>query len=721
MTSSANSLRGRSDKAGDGSTNRGLDSSADRAQLARGLAEFAATSIQAGHAVLLAVSPETQRAMLSAFRERYFAADAAESEGALAWIDAEEIVRRAKDGHGGRDDVRARLSGVVQQIRATRKLSTVRVWEESSALLRDAGLRAHVVELWSELARRERLDLISLRDVPGLEPSSAHESGQRLSYPAAVLARAQSEERAEGAGRTERENLQKLLMQSPALIVITKGPDHVAEFVNSAAARLLGGEDLVGKPLREVLSEREDRIQAIDHVYRSGERYVADNLSSVRDWNGNGCASERFFNVVYEPYRGPSAAIEGVMLFGFEVTEQVLANRKIESIVKELEVANRTKDEFLATVSHELRTPLNAILGWVKMLRSGSLSEDKRERALETIDRNASAQAQLIEDLLDVSRIISGKLRLDVRAVDVATVVEEALDSVRPAAAAKSVMLRRTLDPDAGPILGDPDRLRQVVWNLLTNAVKFTPKGGSVHVSLHKRDSAVHITVTDTGQGIPREFVDHVFEQFRQADSTTTRKHGGLGLGLTIVRSLVELHGGSVSAHSDGPGKGASFAVSLPISPVRSSSFERPPALSLVRTSEFRPQNELAGVHVLVVDDEDDARNLLAEILSEAGARVSTASSVASAMDFIARERPEVIVSDIGMPGQDGYDFIRQLRALPASAGGRTPAVALTAYCRVEDRTKALAAGFNMHATKPVEPTELIAGLASLAALFERP
>ncbi|HET9958890.1 MAG TPA: ATP-binding protein, partial [Polyangiaceae bacterium] len=531
----------------------------------------------------------------------------------------------------------------------------------------------------------------------------------------------QAARQAEAQAQAEREKLRQLFLQSPALIIILKGPDHLFEFVNASAYKLLGGVEVIGKPLSEAIPEfPAERRKLLDRVFLTGERYAEEAMSSTRDWQRNGRPHERFFNMVYEPYRGTDGRVEGLMAFGFEVTDQVLANRKIERVVQELEVANRAKDEFLAVVSHELRTPLNAILGWTRMLRSSSFSEEKRSRALETIERNANAQAQLIEDLLDVSRIISGKLRLDVASVDVASVLDEAIDVVRPAAYAKGIRLKQTLDPNAGPILGDPNRLKQVIWNLLTNAVKFTPKGGSVHIALRKRDSSIEIVVSDSGQGIEPEFLEHVFERFRQADATTTRKHGGLGLGLAIVRSLVELHGGTVRVTSEGLGKGSSFIVCLPISPLRGAEIESPPAVRLVMKSSLQPSTELANVHVLVVDDEDDARDLVAEMLISAGAEVSTAASAREALGFVRERRPDLVVSDIGMPGEDGYSFIKQLRELPASQGGRTPAIALTAYARVEDRTKALLAGFNMHVTKPVEPRELIALLSSLAALFER-
>ena len=415
---------------------------------------------------------------------------------------------------------------------------------------------------------------------------------------------------------------------------------------------------------------------------------------------------------------------DGTIAFGVvtyeDVTEEALAKRKIEAMLIELENASLVKDEFLATISHELRTPLNAVLGWVRMLRSDTLPPDKRERALEIIERNANAQALLIEDLLDVSRIVSGKLRLDVGAVDLPGVVANAVDTVRPAADAKSVTIHQTIDPSAGPILGDAERLQQVAWNLLSNAVKFTPNNGAVRIAVRRRESFVEIIVADSGQGIAFASLSKIFERFRQVDAAPSRKHGGLGLGLAISRQLVELHGGTIRVESEGLGRGATFIVCLPVSPLRSPSVVGSPALRPDATAEHRHLQSLEGVRVLVVDDEPDARELLSEVLTSCKASVVTAGSVDEALRLVEAGRPDVVVSDIGMSGEDGYALIRRLRALPASEGGRTPAVALTAYARFEDRTKALIAGFNMHVPKPVEPAELVAVLVSLTALLGR-
>jgi signal transduction histidine kinase/ActR/RegA family two-component response regulator len=380
------------------------------------------------------------------------------------------------------------------------------------------------------------------------------------------------------------------------------------------------------------------------------------------------------------------------------------------------EAGNRAKDEFLALLSHELRTPLNAVYGWARMLRAGQIRDEGSQRALDAIIRNANAQVQLIDDLLDVSRVISGKMRLDVQSVDLKAVVEAALDAVRPAAEAKAIRLQPVLDPRAGPISGDPARLQQIVWNLLMNAVKFTDKGGRVQIHLQRINSHVEIVVSDTGRGIAADLLPFIFDRFRQGDSSSTRTHGGLGLGLALVKHLVDLHGGSVAAQSDGEGKGATFIVKLPLRIA-----ERihdivprvhPTAPTIISTSAGVKLNHL---RVLVVDDDRDALELATAILTAAGALVRTCGSAAEALTLLQQWRPDVLVSDIEMPGEDGYALIRKIRALDANAGGKTPAVALTAYGRAEDRMLSLTAGYNMHVPKPVDPAEFTTIIASVA------
>ena len=379
----------------------------------------------------------------------------------------------------------------------------------------------------------------------------------------------------------------------------------------------------------------------------------------------------------------------------------------------EAERASRMKDEFLATVSHELRTPLNAILGWSQLVRRESMDEADRRHGLETIERNARAQTQLIEDLLDMSRIVSGKLRLDVQPVEPSTFIEAAVETVRPAAEAKGIRLVEVLDPSAGPVSGDPSRLQQVVWNLLSNAIKFTPRGGRVEVVLRRVDSQVELSVDDTGCGIRADFLDHVFERFRQFDGSTTRQFGGLGLGLAIVKHLVELHGGTVRAASPGEGLGSTFTVMLPVTAVRSRPDRVRPDFRLELDGVERDTPSLRGVKVLAVDDEPDARELVTRMLADCGADVRSSGSAAEALRELEQFSPDVLISDIGMPVMDGYELLRHVRSL----GGRIPAIALTAFARSEDRTRALRAGYLAHVAKPVEPAELIATVASLAGL----
>ncbi|HEX8914173.1 MAG TPA: hybrid sensor histidine kinase/response regulator [Humisphaera sp.] len=390
------------------------------------------------------------------------------------------------------------------------------------------------------------------------------------------------------------------------------------------------------------------------------------------------------------------------------------ARARAEEMAAEAARAGRMKDEFLATLSHELRTPLNAIVGWSQILARGPRTDADLDRGLATIDRNARAQARIIEDLLDMSGIVSGKVRLDVRPVDLSAVVRAALDTVAPVAAAKGVRVEAALDPGGGWVAGDPDRLRQVFWNLLTNAVKFTPRDGRVRASLARADGRLVATVSDTGEGISAEFLPHVFDRFRQQDASTTRRHGGLGLGLSIVRQLVELHGGRVRAASDGPGLGSTFTVELPAAPAVPPPSPGPDAAA--------PDAAIAGLRVLVVDDEPDGRAVVRRLLEAYGAVVTTAGSAAEAIERFDRPGPpDVLVSDVGMPGDDGYALVRRLRARAASRGGTVPAVALTAYASPADRERALAAGFQTHLAKPVEPGELVATVAAVAGRSARP
>lgn len=394
---------------------------------------------------------------------------------------------------------------------------------------------------------------------------------------------------------------------------------------------------------------------------------------------------------------------------------------ELAKLNEELRASNFAKDEFLATVSHELRTPLNAMLGWLTLLESGELPLSKRERAMETVTRNARVQAQLVEDLLDVSRIISGKMRLDVQPVEPLEVVEAALATIQPAADAKGIRIQPILDPKAGPVMGDPNRLQQVLWNLLTNAVKFTPKDGRIQVRLQRVDSSIEIGVSDSGAGIRPEFLPHVFDRFRQSNGAITRSHKGLGLGLSIVKHLVELHGGQVSVASEGESRGATFTVRLPIAALRPQAIESKPALAQPRPSSgtgsslLDAKPDLSGLRMLVVDDEPDARELVTTLLEGNGVEVTAAGSAGEALQLIPRILPDILISDIGMPNMDGYELVQRLRQLPPAQGGRTLAVALTAFARTEDRSRAFLSGFDMYLPKPVDPSELMALVVNLA------
>ena len=386
-------------------------------------------------------------------------------------------------------------------------------------------------------------------------------------------------------------------------------------------------------------------------------------------------------------------------------------------LYREAQETSRLKDEFLATLSHELRTPLTSVLAWMWMLRRGRLDQPAAERARETMEKSIRSLLHIIDDLLDVSRAIRGQLRLDVRPIGLVPVIQAAVDAVRPAASARDIRLRTTIDADAGPIQGDASRLQQVIWNLLINAIKFTPVGGRVHVRLERDDSSAIVTVSDSGPGVPREFLPHVFERFRQADAGSTRAQGGLGLGLDIVRHLIELHGGTVKVDSPGEMGGATFTVTVPLhEPERAAAAEAgAPAEPARPELAIAPSSALDGARVLVVDDEADAREVLSVLLTGAGAEVRTSASAAEALDVLKRWQPDVLVADIAMPGEDGYELLSRVRDLAPRQGGETPALALTAYAHPEDRERALSAGFHDYIPKPFEPPSLVMAIARLA------
>ena len=513
-----------------------------------------------------------------------------------------------------------------------------------------------------------------------------------------------------------RQELQGVFMQTPLPMALLKGPDHRFTLVNEPY-RALVARDVRGRALAEAFTEEEVGyyLPFLDRVYETGEP-VSLQEAFLRLVDPSGAAVERYIDVGYHPYRDAAGQVTGILAIIHDVTSKVAARTHESELRQVAEAANRAKDEFLATVSHELRNPLNAILGWSRLL-STSRKPGRLERGLAIIEKNAWAQAKLIDDILDVSRITSGKVVLDLRRVQFANVIKNAVESIRPAAAAKGIRLALDLADTTVEFVADEDRLQQIVWNLLSNAVKFTPPGGEVRIAAATRGgSCVSIRVEDTGKGIAAELLPYVFDRFRQGDASTTKRHGGLGLGLAIVRHLVELHGGTVNASSAGEGRGAVFEVVLPIPAVapRAPAPQASPVGEELLPPRAISVDSLGGVHVLVVDDEEDARELLANVLQEAGAVATVASSVAEALAVLATTAISVIVSDVGMPIEDGYTLLRRLRADARVAVRQIPALALTAYARPEDRQRAMGAGFQEHAAKPVDPDVLVSTVAAL-------
>ncbi len=513
----------------------------------------------------------------------------------------------------------------------------------------------------------------------------------------------------------ERASLKYLFNEAPAFVATLRGPDHVFELANPAYLRLVRRSDVIGKAVRDALPEVVDQgfIEILDNVYSTGRPYIGNEIAVSIRAEDSEQAETRYVDFVYQPIFAADGSVSGIFAHGFDITEQVAARKAAEA-------ADRAKDEFLATLSHELRTPLNAMLGWSQMLGNPDIDPATRQRGIETIQRNTRLQSKLIDDVLDVSRIISGKLPLSIEQVDIATVIYSAMEAVVPAASAKGIALEQDVDPDVNVISGDSSRLHQIIWNLLSNAIKFTPKGGEVRIRVKRVESQVALEVSDSGIGILPEVLPYVFDRFRQGNSTITRNHGGLGLGLAIVRHLVEMHGGEVSVHSEGEGKGSTFTVLLPLVAVK----EDAAALYEERRGEVKSPaplgDDLGGLHVLVVDDQEDGRTLISTVLELRGAQVTLASSSAEALEKLGDARPDVIVSDIGMPNEDGYTLMRKIRERPAEEGGEIPAVALTAYARPQDKAMVLDSGFQIHVPKPVDPMELVAIVSNLANSVKR-
>ncbi len=516
-----------------------------------------------------------------------------------------------------------------------------------------------------------------------------------------------------------REQLAAIVEHSGEAIA-TKNLDGIIQTWNASAEKLFGyrADEIIGKSVTILIPP--DRLGEEDRILSRIRRGLpAERLETIR-LKKDGTPTE--VAVTVSPLKDPDGEVIGASKLIQDITERKRIEEERQALLEreqglraQAEVAGRMKDEFLATVSHELRTPLNAILGWATMLKKGDLEPATAGRGIDSIERNARSQAQLIEDLLDVSRIVSGKVRLDVKPAILSSIVDEALEAVRPAAEAKSIQLDVNIDPATDLLRGDPARLQQVIWNLLSNSIKFTPSGGAVTLSAKRVDSSAMISVSDTGEGIKPEFLPYVFDRFQQADSSATRRHGGLGLGLAITRHLVEMHGGTVEAHSDGEGQGATFTVKLPSLNSTPESSRTKDGVNRDRpSSQVTQPPELQGIKILAIDDSNDTRELVSTVLEDSGAIVATACSVREALDLFAVWKPDVLVCDIGMPEEDGHTFITTIRQLPVEEGGNTPAIALTGYVRVEDRMRALRAGYQMFVPKPVEASELCLVIANL-------
>jgi signal transduction histidine kinase len=509
--------------------------------------------------------------------------------------------------------------------------------------------------------------------------------------------------------------LDNLLMQAPALICILRGPEHQFELVNPLYAQLFPRRDLMRKTVREALPEmeRQPYVDILDGVYRTGEPFVGKEWRAEIDRRGDGSNEEAFFNFIYQPMRDPDGAINGILVFAFEVSELVESRRRAETLATSLHRANREKDDFIAAISHELRTPLTSILGWTRMLKLGELDEETFQSALDAIERSTKAQAQLIDDLLDESRIAAGILRLDLRPLLINDVIEAAIETAAPTIEKHGVHLENRIAAEPMAVCGDPTRLQQIFNNLLSNAIKFTPRGGSVSVTLSRSDSRASIVVADTGRGIPADFLPYVFDRFRQDESVSSNdRRSGLGLGLSIVRHLAEVHGGTVRAASDGIGKGAAFTVELPL-------FSGTEPLGSLNDRDqdgrYAALPSLKDLKVLLVEDENDNRNVLQAVLLRCDAKVKSAATADEALAMILDWRPDVILADIMLPGRDGCQMLRDLRAFSDDEVRQTPAMALSVHGRANDRERALEAGYSIFRQKPIEPADLAFDIARLA------
>jgi PAS domain S-box-containing protein len=708
---------------------------------------FIGAAIEAGESAIFIGTPAHLNAIQARLMQRNIDVQAATAREQCVWLDAAETLDEFMID-GELDPVRFnQVIGEVVQ-RALRNNRRLRAFGEMVALLWERGdkrVAVRLEELWNDLAKtysfalfcaypldsfNDHIDGVPFADIckchtrviPAESYGALPNADQRLRAVSRLQQKAQSLE----TEILHRREVERALSRRECELLdfvenASEGLHRVAAngiilWANRAELNLLGyqAEEYIGHHIADFHADL-DVINGMLSNLQSGQA-LFDSPARMRCKDGT---------IKYVEVNSSGYFEDGKLVYTRCFTRDVTARHEAEEqqirlfesereARAEAERVSRMKDEFLATLSHELRTPLNAIYGWTQIVKKSPADAKTVAEGMEVIDRNVRAQTQLIEDLLDMNRIVSGKVRLDIQRIDLIPVLQAAIESAALAAKAKGIEVKQFLDPLAGPVSGDPGRLQQVVWNLLNNAVKFTPEGGKIQVLLERVNSHLEISVSDDGAGIKPDFLPHVFERFRQADASITRKHGGLGLGLSIVKQLVELHGGNVRAKSAGEGKGATFIVALPRLAIKESEvLQQYSALAHDPALDCSGIN-LTGVKILIVDDEADARHLLSRLLRDFGAEVITAGSAPEAIDFLKKHHPNVMVSDIGMPGMDGFELIRAIRAMRPDPASQVAAIAVTALARSEDRTRALLAGYQLHLTKPMESLELIVSIASL-------
>jgi PAS domain S-box-containing protein len=716
--------------------------------LADSVAAYIGGAIAAGHSAAIIATPEHRGAIIDVLTARGTDTSGAIARGQFVALDAAETLRKfMRDGSPDKGLFRETIGALIAKLTAGGR--PLRAFGEMVALLAADGNRDAAIQLedlWNELGREHTFGLLCAYRIDQFGGANDSEPFERICGQHMHVVPSESFNGVTGeTGRSlmvsllqqkavmlgseieRRESVERALAQRDEELsdflesanegLHKVGPDGTIVWANKAELDLFGyaRDEYIGHHVSEFHVDKDVIADMLARLRRGGT--LTGQASQMRCKDGS---------IKHVMINSSGYFKDGEFVNSRCFTRDVTAIRETEELQRRLleqerkarveaERVGHMKDEFLATLSHELRTPLNAIFGWTQVIRMAPLDVASVTKGIDVIDRNVRAQTQLIEDLLDMSRIVAGKLRLSLQQTDLVPALEAAIEAIRPLATAKQIHIRAVLDPLAGPVSADAARLQQIMWNLLANSVKFTPKGGSIEVMLERVNSSAEISISDSGQGIAPDFLPHVFEQFRQEDARIVRRHGGLGLGLSIVKQIVDLHGGEVRAKSAGEGKGATFIVALPIvAAMRRSGARDFTGVTGEFSADFA-SNVLKGVRVLVVDDDADARELVCHLLSGYEADVRTAASADEAFGLLTDFRPRVLVSDIGMPGKDGFEFIREVRGLDCPEMRAIPALALTAFARSEDRNRAMLAGFHLHIAKPIEPRELGVAVASLA------